>query len=75
MTSSLCGFPPLMPPDSNERIFRSENRRLYSARIHKKGSHICNDMINGGRISTHLSVLIRWPKEKELQNSFKLSSS
>ena len=26
--------------------------RLYSARFHKKGSHICNNMINGRKINT-----------------------
>ena len=29
--------------------------RLYRARFHKKGSHICNNMINGRRISTHVT--------------------
>ena len=29
--------------------------RLYSARFHKKRSHICNYMISGRRISTHVT--------------------
>ena len=29
--------------------------RLYSARFHKKGSHICDNVINERRISTHVT--------------------
>ena len=28
--------------------------RLYSARLHKKGNHICNNITNEGRISTRV---------------------